>query len=109
MKPLLNGATCMKHPLEQEIPAAAAAGFVGLELWWDKVVDYLKAHTVSDLAALLRENHIEAFGICPLAFSPFRETEGCRQDIARALEIAAAIGCPMLTICSYGRPIELSR
>jgi len=109
MRPALNGATCMKHPLAQEIPAAAASGFTGLELWWDKVVDYLKEHSVKELDALLKQSHIHAIGICPFAFSPFRDTEECRRDIQRGLEIAADIGCPMLTICSYGRPVQLSR
>ena len=109
MKPALNGASCMKHPLEQEIPAAAAAGFAGLELWWDKVRDYLKDHSAKDLDGLLKKNQIRAIGICPFPFSPYRETEKCREDIRRGLEIATAIGCPMLTICSYGRPVQLSR
>ncbi|WNX86651.1 sugar phosphate isomerase/epimerase family protein [Agathobaculum sp. NTUH-O15-33] len=109
MRPALNGATAMKYPLETEIPAAAAAGFEGLELWWDKVVAFMEAHTAKELKTLLEENRIKAIGICPFAFSPFRETAQCRADIARGLEIASVIGCNMLTICPYGRPIEMSK
>lgn len=109
MKPALNGATSMKHSLELEIAAVAEAGFEGLELWWDKVVNYLKTNSADDLSKLLKENKVKAIGICPFAFSPYRDTEQCRQEIQQGLEIAAAIGCKMLTICGYGRPIQISK
>lgn len=106
MRPAINGATSMNHPLEVEIPAAAAAGFEGLELWWDKVVDYVERYSVDELEALLKRENMKAIGICPFAFSPFRDTEICRKDIQNGLEIASRIGCTMLTICAYGRPVE---
>lgn len=109
MKPAINGATTMKYPLEVEIPAAAAAGFEGLELWWDKVVAYLEDHSIQDLDALLKQHRVKAIGICPFAFSPFKETEICRQDIRWGLEVARGIGCDMLTICPYGRPIQMPK
>lgn len=109
MRPALNGATSMKHPLEIEVTAAAAAGFEGLELWWDKVVSYLESNSINDLSMLLKENNVKAIGICPFAFSPYRDTDECRQDIHQGLKIAAEIGCGMLTICGYGRPIQISR
>lgn len=109
MKPAINGATTMQYPLEIEIPAAAAAGFEGLELWWDKVVAYLEEHSVEELKALLEREQVRAIGICPFAFSPFKETEQCRRDIQTGLEIASVIGCEMLTICPYGRPIQMDQ
>lgn len=109
MKPALNGATSMKYPLELEITAAAKAGFEGLELWWDKVVTFLLNNSINDLHELLQENNIKAVGICPFAFSPYRDIDECRRDIQQGLEIAAAIECDTLTVCGYGRPVQISK
>ncbi|MBV9215155.1 MAG: hypothetical protein JO053_03180, partial [Acidobacteria bacterium] len=63
MKISFNGATTMTADLETDIRAAAAAGYDLIELRSNKLYEYLEAHSVDDLKALLAETGIEALSI----------------------------------------------
>lgn len=108
MKAAINGATTMPYSLEEDICAAAEAGFQGIEIWWEKVPKYLESHTMEELAASLKRQHIVPVGICPFLVSPFRDTKKCRETFERALETAEAIGCDLITVCPDFRPAGMS-
>ncbi len=109
MKSCLNGATTMPYTLEQDIAAAAQAGFEGLEIWWDKLLVYLDKHSTSDLKRLLMENGLVPVSICPLRIWPFRDSEPARQEFREALQLAPHIGCNLLAVCPDFQPARLRR
>ncbi len=109
MKTCLNGATTMPYSLEQDIAAAAQAGFEGLEIWWDKLAAYLDAHSTSDLKRLLEASGLIPASICPLRIWPFRDSEPARQEFRDAIQIAPQIGCNLLAVCPDFQPARLSR
>ncbi|MCY3834585.1 MAG: sugar phosphate isomerase/epimerase [Chloroflexi bacterium] len=109
MKPCINGATTMPYSLEQDVTAAAQAGFEGLEIWWDKLLTYLDNHSPSDLKQLLENNSLIPASICPLRIWPFRDSEPARQEFRDAVRIAPQIGCALLAVCPDFQPARLSR
>ena len=109
MKSCINGATTMPYSLEQDIAAAAQAGFEGLEIWWDKLVAYLDDHSPGDLKQLLENNDLIPASICPLRIWPFRDSEPARQEFRDAVQIAPQIGCALLAVCPDFQPARLSR
>lgn len=109
MKSCLNGATTMPYSLEQDVAAAARAGFEGLEIWWDKLVVYLDKHSPGDLKQLLDSSGVNAAGICPLRIWPFRDSEPARLEFRDAVQIAPQIGCELLAVCPDFQPARLSR
>ena len=109
MKNAINGATMMPYGLQEDIAAAAKAGFEGIEIWWDKVKKYLENHSYADIKALLRDDNILPAGLCPFLVSPFRNTDSLKEDFMRGLEAAGEIGCGLLTVCADFRPINLTK
>lgn len=109
MKTCMNGATTMPQSLEDDLAAAAAAGFQGVELWWDKVQAYLGDHSPSDLRALLGHHRLVPVSICPLLIWPFRDTEPARQSYRAAVELAPQIGCDLVIACPDFRPARMER
>ncbi|MCY4021032.1 MAG: sugar phosphate isomerase/epimerase [Chloroflexi bacterium] len=109
MKSCINGATTMPYSLEQDVAAAARAGFEGVEIWWDKLVAYLDKHSVSDLKQLLDSSGVIPTGICPLRIWPFRDSEPARQEFRDAVQLAPHIGCQLLAVCPDFQPARLSR
>ena len=109
LKSCLNGATTMTSSLEQDLEAAAAAGFKGVELWWDKVQNYLKNHSPADLKALLGQYGLVPVSICPLLIWPFRDTQPARDSFKAAVELAPQIGCDLVIACPDFRPARLTK
>ena len=109
MKSCINGATTMPYSLEQDVAAAAQAGFEGLEIWWDKLAAYLEKHSIDDLKQLLASNGLIPVGICPLRIWPFRDSEPARQEFRDAVQLAPQIGCELLAVCPDFQPARLSR
>ncbi len=109
MKSCINGATTMPYSLEQDIAAAAGAGFEGLEIWWDKLATYLENHSTDDLKQLLESSGLMPVSICPLRIWPFRDSEPARQEFRDAVQIAPQIGCDLLAVCPDFQPARLSR
>jgi 2-keto-myo-inositol isomerase len=105
----INGATTMPYPLNEDIRAAAAAGFQAVELWYRKFPDYLKDHIVADLARLMKQHRIKAATICPLFVQFGDEAEPARKAVDEAARMAAELECPTLLICVRQPPDGLSR
>jgi len=97
MQLAINGATTMTADLETDIRSAAAAGFELVELRSNKLYDYLAAHSVDDLKALLAETGIGVLSINTLEHITWRSDEdyaAIKDECARLSDISRSIGCP---------------
>jgi len=105
----INGATTMKTDLAGDIAAAHAAGFQGLELWAAKVDEYLRSHSLAELAALLRKNKITPVSINSLEFITFRSAEDYQKIRTRCQQLcewSRAIGCERIVVVPSPTPRE---
>ncbi len=109
MKRAINGATTMPYSLEEDLHAAATAGFQGVEIWWDKLVCFQEKHTLIELKSILKDSMISIAGICPFLVSPFRNTKTLRADFLQALRVSSELGCDLITVCPDFRPMDMSR
>lgn len=103
----INGATTMKTDLTGDITAAHAAGFKGLELWAAKVDEYLRSHTLAELAAQLRENKITPVSINSLEFITFRSSKDYDTIRARCRQLcewSKALGCERIVVVPSPTP-----
>jgi 2-keto-myo-inositol isomerase len=104
MIPCYNGATSRPYPLEEDIRAAAAAGFRMIELWGEKFDAFFKNHTVADLKHLLDQHQLRVAAI-DLVVLDYSQPENVEKSVARAHElgeIAQTVGCNLLLLCSWG-------
>ncbi|MCC7163083.1 MAG: sugar phosphate isomerase/epimerase [Anaerolineae bacterium] len=99
----------MPYPLEDDITAAARAGFQGIEIWNDKLLRYLETHSLSNLSALLSKHNLTPVALCPLLIWPFRDTEPARASFHNAVDSAVALGIELLIACPDFQPARLSR
>lgn len=109
MKFAINGATTMHYTLEEDLNAAGAAGFAGVEIWWDKLVRFQEKQPLLRLKSILNDNALSIAGLCPFLVSPFRNTEMLRAEFRKALDASEAIGCDLITVCPDFRPMDMSR
>ena len=54
----INGATTMPYTLEQDLEAAAKAGFEAVEIWSRKLDTYLETHSVEALKERLDQHQL---------------------------------------------------
>lgn len=104
MIPCYNGATSRPYPLEEDIRAAATAGFPMVELWGEKFDTFFQSHTVADLQRLLEQNEVRPAAIDLVALD-YSQPENLTKSVQRARylgEIAQTIGCDLLLLCSWG-------
>jgi 2-keto-myo-inositol isomerase len=104
MIPCYNGATSRPYSLVKDISAASAAGFPMLELWGEKFDVFFQTHTVSDLSRLLDQHNLHAAAI-DLVVLDYSAPENVQKAVERARtlgEIAQAVGCDLLLLCSWG-------
>ena len=84
----INGATTMPYTLEQDLEAAALAGFEAVEIWSGKLNAYLETHTVDDLKDLLARCQLKVASLCPYSLVGFSDNRGHIISIREASEIA---------------------
>lgn len=104
MIPSFNGATSRPYPLEEDLRAASAAGFPMVELWGEKFDKYFVDHTVDELCRDLSERGLGVAAIDLVALD-YSSSEGVDTAVERAQylgEIAQAVGCDLLLLCSWG-------
>ena len=100
----INGATTMPYALEQDLEAAAKAGFDAVEIWSRKLDAYLENHDVAELKALLDSHGLRAASLCPYSLVGFSDNREQLRTIERAAVVAAAIECPTLLVCADAPP-----
>ncbi len=105
----INGATTMPYTLEQDLEAAAKAGFDAVEIWSRKLDTYLESHDAGDLRALLDGYGLRTASLCPYALVGFSDNREQLRTVERAAEVAAAIDCPVLLVCADAPPAGMGR
>jgi 2-keto-myo-inositol isomerase len=105
MKTCINGATTMPYPLEKDVESAGEAGFQGIEIWKNKLDDFLKTKGTGELRRLLSDYNLGVPAIC--AFGGYiwcseEEFEKKVEDTERYFEVASKIDCYALIVCSEG-------
>jgi 2-keto-myo-inositol isomerase len=99
MRASINGASTHPYPLEEDLRAAAAAGFPLVELWAGKLPAYLAQHRISVLRGTLADAGLGVAAICPYGLRCFGDWRKGLPDIERAAAVAAEIGAPALLVC----------
>ena len=72
----INGATTMPYTLEQDLEAAAKAGFEAVEIWSRKLDRYLETHSVEALKELLDQHQLKVASFCPYSLVGFSDNRG---------------------------------
>jgi 2-keto-myo-inositol isomerase len=109
MKVGINGATMKPWPLETQIAAASSAGFEGLEIWRDKLDQYLVEHEMAELVDLLASHPIEPVGICFL-FIGYGAGQAERVEAMReTAHLAADLGAAGIAVCPAMPPDGMSK
>ena len=107
MKLGINGATMNPWPLEVRIAKASSAGFEGLELWRDKVEQYLAEHEMAELVDLLASHHIEPTTMCfvYLGYGDEQQSERVK-TLQEMVDLAAGVGAGSIAVCASRNPPE---
>jgi 2-keto-myo-inositol isomerase len=109
MKVGINGATMKPWSLEVQITKASSAGFEGLEIWRDKLEQYLAEHEMAELVDLLASHHIEPVGICFL-FIGYGDGQAERVEAMReTVRLAASLGAAAIAVCPAMPPDGMSK
>jgi 2-keto-myo-inositol isomerase len=97
--PCINGATSMPYPLEEDLEAAATAGFRHVEIWAGKLPPFLARHGLAGLRRALAERGLAVAALCPYGLRLFGRWEEGLEAVRRGVEVAAAVGAPVLLVC----------
>jgi 2-keto-myo-inositol isomerase len=101
-----NGATTMKASLEEDVRAAAGAGFTALEIWAAKMNLYLETHSLEELKELFTSHGLKPVSINSIEHIAFRG-EGyplIQAQCIRYSKIAQAIGCDKIVVVPSPTP-----
>jgi 2-keto-myo-inositol isomerase len=75
-----------------------------IELWGEKFDAFFQTHTINDLRQLLKQHYLRTAAIDLVALD-YSTPENVQKAVARAHylgEIAQAVGCDLLLLCSWG-------
>jgi len=102
MKVCFNQATTMKNStLELDLEFCEKYGYELIEIRLDKLRDYLKTHTVDDLAAFFSKSRIKPYAFNALEFITFRDEAGYKQikdDLQFLCEVGEKINCKKIVV-----------
>lgn len=96
-------------PLGRKIDAAARAGFAGIEIFREDLIDF--DGKPADVARLARDAGIAIFSLQSLRdyeAVPEAARPWAARRAGRFLDLAAAIGAPLLVVCANTRPDTLA-
>ena len=99
MQACINGATTRPYPLEEDLEAAAQAGFPLVEVWAAKLEPYLAHHSLADLRQALSQRGLGVAAICPYGLRLFGDWRAGLEAIRRAAAVAVEVGAPQLLVC----------
>jgi len=105
MMSCINEATTMPYTLEQDIQAASKAGFKGVELWTDKLKDFLLKKNKGHLKSLLDDFNLSTPSLCPFGgfiFCTEDEFNKRVKDLEYFLDVANYIGVEYIIVCAEG-------
>ncbi len=107
MRLALSGAGAPDWPLDDELAAAAAAGYEAVELWLPKLWAGLERSGPEAVAALLKRHHLAAAALAPIAAATFRDRGGLEAVTAQvhgAAALARGLGAPWVVVQPGERP-----
>jgi 2-keto-myo-inositol isomerase len=103
----LNGATTMKADLPTDVRAAGGAGFKALEIWAEKLDNYMRDHSLDELNALFRQFAVVPASINSIEFITFRPEEEYRAIKSRCQQLctwAHELDCDRIVVVPSPRP-----
>jgi 2-keto-myo-inositol isomerase len=103
----LSGACAPDWPLEDELTAAAAAGYEAVELWLPKLWAVLERSGPDAVAAALKRRHLAPAALAPIADATFRAGAGLEAvtaEVHGAAALARAFGAPWVVVQPGERP-----
>lgn len=105
-----HGATTLPYSLEQDIAAAARAGFTALEIWGDKLDRFLQGRSIPRLAEMLGGYGLEPAAIdeITLDLSSDEPLASARPLLVHYGQVAMGIGCDTVLLAVRGQPRGLS-
>ena len=109
MRACINEATTMTTDFETDMWAYSAAGFVAVELWLDKVVNYVEKQGVDRAHRLLQKLRLEPICACAqggLMLAEGEDRVGVLAQFERRLALCEALGVPKMVAFAgrTGRP-----
>ena len=105
-----NGSTSMKCTLEADIESASSAGYDCLEIRSCKLGDFLAEKTPEDLAALLKEHHLQALSINAVENANLAGPEDfdkIQAECRKLCELAAKIDCEYVIAAPAPKPASM--
>jgi 2-keto-myo-inositol isomerase len=109
----LNGATTMKANLVTDIQVAAQAGYDYLEIWTEKLDDFLQHNSIYKLKEMLDESNLKPLSVNSLddfTFQPEAKFQEIQQRCAVLCERAMHLNCHCLVVCPSPLPsLEVTR
>jgi len=103
MKLAINEVTTKPALFADEMVAYSAAGFTAIELWLDKMSEFLEKNSLDEARQLLADNGLQAIGACfhaGVMLSEGTERVKVLDKFRTKLEICQALGAPVLVICT---------
>ena len=103
IKLAINQATTMKADFLTDIEAYAREDFKFVELWLEKVENYLQTHTIEEAVSFVKEKGITVVGACfqgDLMLSKGEKRKKVLESFRKKLEICRAFSCPVLVVPS---------
>jgi len=79
MKYGINGLSMFYAPIESDFEVTSKLGYEYLEIWWPKIGDYLKNHTLSDLAADFKRYGVKPANLTSIEEITFRDKAGKKE------------------------------
>jgi 2-keto-myo-inositol isomerase len=106
MQLAFHGATTIKASLEADIRNAQQAGYSALEIWTEKLDEYLEKHTPADLEALFELHQIKPMTLNSIEAIGFRGTEfpSLLERCEELCQIATVIGSPAIAVIPSSKP-----
>ena len=102
MKVCFNQATTMKNStLEKDLELCEKHGYELIEIRLDKLKDYLKTHSVEELAEFFEKSRIKPYAFNALEFITFRDEAGYRQikeDLIFLCQVGEKINCKKIVV-----------
>ncbi|HYF83218.1 MAG TPA: sugar phosphate isomerase/epimerase [Clostridia bacterium] len=102
MKVCFNQATTMKNStLEKDLELCEKHGYELIEIRLDKLRDYLKTHSIEELAAFFEKSRIKPYAFNALEFITFRDEAGYRQikeDLVFLCQVGEKIKCKKIVV-----------
>lgn len=105
MKTCINSATTMPYSLEKDIESAGEVGFQGVEIWKDKLDNFLRKKGIGELSKLLSEYDLKVPAICALDGYIWHSDEDFKKRVEytrQYFEIASKVGCDSLVVVAEG-------